>query len=302
MFSNGPGMQPKSLEDAQDQFSELCDALELSVKMSAKEKLAVLRALEPEALIDASQKIKHHQFRGVTDNAFIRDGLFEQLDSGVLASRMKQRSVKLIMGECRDEHFVYGEWHPPKDTYEGVFERLQADYPLAACEALMGLYFPERSLPTTYNSWQDAFGHIYADMQIHHLERGMASALVSHGAGDLLYRYRMEWRAQCCDKIYPRKWSVTHGTDMAIWFWGNGERLSKKEKILVKKAFHDQFASFLKSDDVQWGTEHPLQLRALKPDGTIAIEDDPWLAHGVKVWDILKNVGVTGPPPRGSKL
>ncbi|KAF1977303.1 paraben-hydrolyzing esterase precursor [Bimuria novae-zelandiae CBS 107.79] len=304
MFSNGPGMQPKSLEDAQIQFEELCDALELSVKMSATEKLAVLRALDPETLINAASKIKHHEFRGVTDGLFIREGLLDELDSGVFASRMKKRGVKLMMGECRDEHHVYGTWHPPHDSYEGVFERLQADYPVPACEALMKIYFPERSLPATYSSWQDAFGHIYADIQIHHLERGMANALVAHGAGDLLYRYRIEWRAQCCDKKYPREWGVTHGTDMAIWFWGNNERLSNEEKVLVKNAFHDQFARFLKGEEVHWDTEHSLQLRTLKPDGTIKIENDPWLAHSLKIWKILKDVGAvdTGPSSRESKL
>lgn len=304
MLSNGPGMQAKSMADAQVQFDELCDALGLSVKMSVTEKLAVLRVLDPQTLLDAASKIKHHQFRGVTDGTFIREGLVEELDSGVFAARMKKRGVKLVMGECRDEHFAYGQWLPPQNTYEGLFERLQADYPLAACEALMNHYFPERSLPTAYNSWQDAFGHIYADIQVHHLERGMANALVSHGAGDLLYRYRIEWRAQCCDKKYPREWGVTHGTDMAIWFWGNNERLTIKEKELVKKAFHDQLAKFLDNGKPQWGTEHALQLRTLKPNGTIAIEDDAWLANSLKVWEILKQVGAidTRPPPRDSKL
>lgn len=304
MFSNGPGLQPKSLGDAQVQFDELCDFLQLSVKMSTTEKLAVLRVLDTETLINAATSLKHHEFRGVTDGGFIREGLLEEFDSGAFAARMKKRGVRLIMGECKDEHHVYGTWYPPQNSYEGVFERLQADYPVAACEALMKGYFPERSLPTSFSSWQDAFGHVYADIQIHHLERGMANALTTHGAGDLLYRYRIEWRAQCCDKRYPREWGVTHGTDMAIWFWGNKERLSKREKILIKKAFHDQFAKFLEDGKPDWGTEHALQLRTLKPDGTVAIEDDPWLAHSLKIWNSLKEVGAldTRPTSRDSKL
>jgi len=292
MFSNGPGMQPKSLDDAQEQFDEFCATLELPVKMSTAEKLSVLRALDTKTLIDASAKMKYHQFRGVTDGLFIRRGLLEELDSGVFAERMKKRGVKLVMGECRDEHFVYGEWRPPQESYESLFTRLQADYSVVACEALMEYYFPERSLPTAYTSWQDAFGHIYADIQIHHLERGMASALVEHGAGHLLHRYRIEWRAQCCDQSYPRDWGVTHGTDMAIWFWGNGSRLSKKEKVLVRRAFHEQFARFLRGDEVEWGTKEALQLRTLKPNGSVEIEDDQWLASGLRVWEILRNVGV----------
>jgi carboxylesterase type B len=297
MLSNGPGMQPKSMEDAQLQFDELLEALEIPTNMTPTEKLATLRSLAPKTLIDATNNMKYHQFRGVTDGTFIRHGLLNELDTGLFAQRMKRRNIKLIMGECRDEHFVYGEWRKPANSYESLFYRLQADYPLAACKALMEHYFPERRLPVRFKDWQDAFGYVYADIQIHHLERGMASALVQHGAGHLLYRYRVEWRAQCCDKNWPREFGVTHGTDMAsIWFWGDGERLSNKEKILVKKAFHEQFARFIKGQEVEWGTEHALRLRTLKPDGKIEIEKDTRLEEGLKVWDLLKKVGATGYP------
>lgn len=301
MLSNGPGMQPKSMEDAQVQFDELCTALELPYDMTAAEKLATLRALDPRTLLNATAQMKFHQFRGVTDSGFIRPSLLSDLDTGVFAERMKRRGVKLIMGECRDEHNVYGTWKTPANDSDSLYQRLQADYPLEACKALMEYYFPNRQLPTRYENWQDAFGYIYADIQIHHLERGMANALVQHGAGHLLYRYRMEWRAQCCDKGWPKEWGVTHGTDMAIWFWGAGERLSKREQVLVRRAFHTNLARYIKGENVEWGTEHALQLRTLKPDGSIVIEHDKWLEEGLTVWDILRKVGATG-HPRESKL
>jgi carboxylesterase type B len=297
MLSNGPGMQPKSMEDAQLQFDELAEALQIPLTMTPAEKLSTLRALGPKALIDATNNMKYHQFRGVTDGLFIRHGLLNELDTGLFAERMKCREMKLIMGECRDEHHVYGEWRKPANSYESVFYRLQADYPLAACKALMEHYFPERHLPIRYKNWQDAFGHVYADIQIHHLERGMAAALVMHGGDELLYRYRVEWRAQCCDRNWPPEMGVTHGTDMAsIWFWGNGERLSNKEKTLVSEAFHEQFARFINGQEVEWGTDDAMQLRTLKRDGTVKVEDDRWLEEGLKVWDVLRKVGATGNP------
>lgn len=211
MFSNGPGMQPKSLEDAQMQFDEFTANLDIPSAMTPAEKLATLRALDARTLLEATLNMKFHQFRAVTDGAFVRSGLLAELDTGVFAQRMKRRGVRLIMGECSDEHFVYGTWRTPANSRASLFHRLQADYPLRACEALMDYYFPSGELPAGYNDWQDAFGRIYADIQIHHLERGMANALVQHGAGDLLYRYRMEWRAQCCDKQWPREWASRMG-------------------------------------------------------------------------------------------
>ncbi|CAI6314478.1 unnamed protein product [Periconia digitata] len=295
MFSNGPGMQPKSLDEAQLQFDELITMLEIPADMSPAEKLATLRTLDPQTLINASARMKYHEFRGVTDDTFIHQSLLAELYNGKLAEVMKRRNVKLMMGECRDEHWVYRQWRTPENSYNGLMRRLRADYSLAACTALMHYYFPDRKLPHLYKDWQDAFGHIYADIQIHHLERGMANALVNHGAGHLLYRYRVEWRAQCCDRHFPKEWGVTHGTDAAsIWFWGESGRLSNKEKELARHAFHDLFARFVAGKDVEWGTQHALQLRTMKPDGSVAIEADQGLIEGVKVWNLLKSAGALG--------
>ncbi|KAF2468432.1 paraben-hydrolyzing esterase precursor [Lindgomyces ingoldianus] len=294
MLSNGPGMQPKSFDEAQAQFNELLSVLQIPMSLSAAEKLAKLRTLEPKKLIQASIKMKYHQFRATTDGSFVRHGLLNEIDSGIFAAQMKRRGVRLIIGECKDEHFVYGNWRPPKNNLDSLFRRLQADYPLAACETLIDHYYPNGKLPANCKTWQEAFGRIYADIQIHALERGMVSALTRHGAGHLIHRYRMEWRAQCCDKLWPRGWGVTHGTDMAIWFWGNEFSLSKKEKRLVKNAFHDNFASFLNGEDMDWGTEHPLHVRTLTSKGTVVCEEDERLDEGLRVWDVLKRVGATG--------
>jgi carboxylesterase type B len=302
MLSNGPGMQPKSLDEAQAQFEELLGALQIPLDLPAAEKLTKLRTLDAKTLIKASTGLKYHQFRAVTDGSFVRHGLFNEIDTGIIARQMKRRGVKLIIGECRDEHFVYGTWRPPTNSFDSLFRRLQADYSLSACEALAKYYYPDGKLPTGCANWQDAFGRIYADVQIHHLERGMVEALVRHGAGDLIYRYRIEWRAQCCDKGWPKEWGVTHGTDMtSIWFWGNGEQLSKKEKKLVKNAFHDNFARFVKGEDLDWGTEHPLHIRRMASDGSVVCEEDPYLEDGLRVWNVLKKVGATG-IPRNAKL
>ncbi|KAI4951823.1 hypothetical protein J4E86_007239 [Alternaria arbusti] len=302
MLSNGPGMQPKSLGEAQDQFDELLGALGIDLAKSPAEKLARLRELSPRAIVEASNGIKLHQFRAVTDGEFVRHGLLEELSNGVYAERMKRRNVKLIIGECSDEHYVYGLWRPPRPGFDNMLNRLEADYPREACKVLMSHYFPNRILPSKYSSWQAAFGHIYADVQIHALRRGMVNALVKHGAADLIHRYRIEWRAQCVDKELPKHFGASHGSDMAIWFWGNGNDLTEEEKQIALKTFHDPLSRFLKGEEMDWGTQHAMQLRTLKSDGNVAIEEDIRLEEGLRLWNALKAAGATGDPKDTAKL
>jgi carboxylesterase type B len=291
MLSNGPGLQPKSFEEGQVQFNELLEKLQIPLESAPEEKLAKLRTTDYRTLLKASEHIKYHQFRATTDGSFVRLGLMNEIDNGSFARKMKHRGIKLIMGECRDEHFVYGSWRPPKNSFDSLFQRLEADYPLAACHALTEHYYPNQKLPAGCKDWPDAFGRIYADIQIHHLERGMANALVRHGAGEMIFRYRIEWRAQCNDQWFPTKWGVTHGTDMAIWFWGGNGQLSKKEKVIAKNGFVDNLAKFLKDEEMDWGTEHPLGIRTLTPEGKIVCEVDTRMETGLKVWEILRKVG-----------
>lgn len=296
MLSNGPGLQPKSLAEAQVQFNELLEKLQIAPDSTPKEKVAKLRAIDYKTLLKATEHMKYHQFRATTDGSFVRHGLMNEIDNGTFARAMKRRGIKLIMGECRDEHFVYGAWRPPKNSFDSLFRRLEADYPLAACEALVEHYYPNRKLPEGCKDWLDAFGRIYADVQIHHLERGMANALVRHGAGDLIFRYRIEWRAQCNDQWFPKEWGVTHSTDMSIWFWGGNGRLGKKEKVIAKNGFVDNLARFLKGEELDWATENPLGIRTLTPEGKIVCEVDTRMEEGLKVWEILRKVGVSAMP------
>ncbi|KZM28156.1 uncharacterized protein EKO05_0005824 [Ascochyta rabiei] len=301
MLSNGPGLQPKSLQESQVQFNEFLEVLNIPKELRPSEKLAKLRALSAKALIVASNKMKIHQFRAVTDGVFVRHNLIKEFDNGKFAHRLKQRNVKIMMGECSQEHFLYGTWKPPQAGFDNLFRRLEADYPKAAVEALMKHCFADHKLPKRYKSWGDAFGHVYADVQIHALERGMADALVRHGAGDLLHRYRIEWRANCVDKKVPKRYGPTHTTDLPIWFWGNGDDLTAEEKRVVTDSFQKPLAQFLNGEKVQWGTKDNMQIRTLKEDGNVAIEDDERLQGGLNLWSALSKVGAPR-QPRESKL
>lgn len=302
MLSNGPGMQPKSLSEAQGQFEQLLSAVNIPVDLSSEEKLVRIRTLGAETLVDATNNVQLHQFRAVTDGAFVRHGLLNELSDGSFAQRMIRRGTKLIIGECSDEHYVYGTWRPPQSGYDNMLARLHADYSYNACRVLMSHYFPDGKLPAKYTSWQAAFGHIYADVQVHALERGMVDALVKTGAGTLIHRYRIEWRAKSVDKDMPPSFGASHASDMAIWFFGNGSALEQAEKATVVKAFLEPLSHFLRGEEVQWDTRHAMQLRTLKKDGTVSIEEDKGLDGGLRLWNALKKVGATGTVSEAAKL
>lgn len=294
MLSNGPGIQPKPLAESQEQFIELLTALSIPLSLAPSEKLARLRAVPARTLLEASTHLPTHQFRAVTDGSFVRPSLLHDLASGSLAQRLTRRGVSIMMGECSQEHFLYGTWKPPAPGYDALSRRLGADYPRAAVQVLMKHYFPERGLPRRFSSWGEAFGKVYADVQIHALQRGMADALCRHGAGGLLYRYRIEWRAECVDRKVPVKYGATHTTDLPIWFWGNGDKLTAGEKGIIAEAFQKPLGQFLRGEEVAWGTGSEMQIRTLKEDGRVVIEDDEGLKEGLELWNALG----TPQPPR----
>lgn len=296
MFSNGPGVQPKGLSEVQQQFDELLTALSIPLNISSSEKLARLRGVPTRELIAASVETQYHQYRPWHDGAFIPKTLFPDIDNGSFARRMVERNVRLMNGECRDEHFIYGIWFTPDDSLQALRQRLEADYPQEACDALINFYYPDEKLPPDCEDWKDAFGRIYADVQIHMLERGLMGALVRGGAAHLVYRYRIEYRVKCV--ALPPEWGVTHSSDMAMWFWGNGAQLEQEEKLLVNEALIEPLVDFVNgSDVVRWDGADPSnksiqRVRRLRSDGQVDIWHDDgemWL-KGLKVWNALRQI------------
>ncbi|KAF1831958.1 alpha/beta-hydrolase [Decorospora gaudefroyi] len=305
MWSNGPGVQPKSMHEAETQSSELCDVLGIPEDVGPQQKLDALRRVDAGKLVEvASRKMSRHQFRAVTDGEFVRYDLIKEVSTGVYARRMKSRNIQLLVGECANEHFVYGTWRPPlRPSYDALLHRLEADYPQEACSILMQHYFENsRDLGPRFTSWEEAFGRVYADVQIHALCRGMVYELVRHGAGDLVFRYRIEWRARCVDNDLPTHYGATHGSDMAIWFWGNGRALGEEEKSVVGRAFQEPLSRFLRGEEMEWGARDAMHVRTLKNDGRVAVEEDTRLKEGLRLWDKLKEVGATGDHKEMAKL
>lgn len=303
MWSNGPGVQPKRAPAAEQQFNELTTALDIPANISGKEKLSILRSCSPKVLIEAGNKILHHQFRPWTDGTFVSNTLFGDVDNGDFARRLRARGIRLMIGECRDEHFAYGTWRTPANSLMALRKRIEADYPVEACDALVNLYYPSGALPKNCTDWRDAFGRLYADIQVHMLQRGLLNTLARGGASHLVYRYRMEFRLKCVDKIFPPSWGITHASDMPLWFWGNGLQIEPEEKDIVSDAFLRPLSEFVRGNPVNgWGTNTITQCRRLNPDGRVDIWHDHIWEEGLRVWETLRQVGSTGEPSRRRKL
>jgi len=287
MWSNGTGVQPKVLTEHQQQFDELLTALDISLKLSDSEKLSRLRSTSADKIVAVQNKLERSEFRALSDDSFVTKLLIERINDGSFAKRVKERGVKILNGECRDEHYSYGTWRTPNDSYEAVFRRLVADYPEAVVKNLMPIYCPDRRLPPWAEDWTYAFGKIYADMQVHATERGFADKLDKGGliVGKDLLRYRIDWRAKCVDQLLPKEWKVTHSSDMPIWFWGSGvgNGLTSDEKVILKE-INSFFAKFVKGEDVQWTKLGPKWFHRLNARGTMDMWEDEHWEDGLAVW------------------
>ena len=286
LWSNGPGVETKSLLEVQDQFHELIALLGISRKLEAEEKLAKLRALPPNRLLEAVSKMKINSFRAVTDSVFVKKCLFQDIESGRFALKMLRRGIRIMIGDLPDEATLYRLIKPPS-SYEGLIDRLSVEYPRATCKLLGKIYCPDQ-LPIAGSSWQDTFGFVYTDVQIYVTARGFIAALARTLPLNYIYRYRINWRAKCVDSIYPKKMGIAHASDLAIWFYGNGANLFPAEKKSAKR-FLEPFAAFLRGDECEWGPKSIRQARALASDGSIEIVEDVDWERSLKVWDTLQN-------------
>lgn len=290
MHSNSTGVQPKFLEESQRQFNELLSQLDIPLALSATDKLERMRATSAEDLVAANMHMNIHEFRSVSDGLFVRKTLFQELENGSYARKIKERGIQLWIGECSDEHYLYRTLRPPKEnSFQGIQTRLLAEYPQAVVDAVCQFYFPLCRLPGEWKTYTDAFGHIWADIQVHMLQRGFVSCLVRAGAGSLVHRYRVEWRAKETDVKIPPEWGVTHSTDNSIWVYGEGRGLEPDEQRAAKVAFLNLYGRFVSGEDMSndFGAATPLEVRRMDRDGRWDIWRDTFWEQGIDLWNAL---------------
>ena len=295
-------MQPKKPDEAQPQFNALLDNLDIPTSLPPETKLHRLREIPASTLLKHATATTYHQYRPTTDGAFVDPSLFDNLHSGVFARQCRQRGIRFLMGECRDEPVVYSLWFPPReDSFDILRQRFYAEYPPGAVDTFLEFFLGRGSGSGSHryeNYDRDAFGSIYADMQVYLTQRGFIHDLLQdqsqsqdqdqdQGDSQWLYRYRIEHRLNCTP--FPPDWGITHGTDLPIWFWGNDADttlLSAREKQIVRRAVLDPFARFLNRQELDWGGSSRRQ-RVLRLDGEVGIVEDGRWDEARRLWGLL---------------
>lgn len=101
--SNAIPCNPKSEADVQPQFDELLDVLSIPASLTPAEKLARLRAVSAESLLDAVKDMKMGTFRPVADGIFFPQDLMRRFANGEFARAFEERGMSILLGEVLNE-------------------------------------------------------------------------------------------------------------------------------------------------------------------------------------------------------
>ncbi len=300
-WSNGCGVQPKKIQEVQQQFENLLSVLKIPGSWNASRKLRALRRKTSLELIEAVGLMKQKFFRPILDGDFVSERLFENIFTGNFGQRMRDLGIQTVIGDLTQEFHLYKTVFPPS-SYDGLVDRLSWDYPGHLATAICSPYKILSSSPKmSADEWREIFGKVYADMQIHSTMRGLVHEIGSTLPLSHIHRYRIDWRTASVDKKTPREFGATHGTDMSIWFFGNGDSLSHSEKQLIREWLRP-IASFLNGDKVVWGTQSLNQVRYINSEGKIEIKDDDLWEEKLSLWGFTKEITQSLEKTKKSKL
>lgn len=286
MMSNGCGVQPKQLIEAQPQFDELVRKLKLGTESVTSEKCIIeeLRQVPVMTLIRTVGKMDSKFICPILDDQFIDVRLFQDIYSGKFGMRMKELGIEIMIGDLTQEYHLYKTAFPPK-SYKQLVSRLNWNYPEKIVNAICAPYKGNQT--RTSDEWADIFGKLYADMQIHSTMRGFVQSIAQTLPQSCIHRYRIDWRTESVDKRLPRKLGATHTTDLSIWFFGNGDTLTAPEKRLIKE-WLVPIAEFVKGKKTEWYTNDLNQVRYLTKEGTIKIKDDEVWVEKLPLWELTQ--------------
>ncbi len=292
MISNGLAIQPKTIEESQEQFEQLAEAFGISRDLPSTEKLKRMRAIPFEKLADEILNLKLHTFRACTDDKFVSPTLFNDIYDGKFGEEFAKSGRSVIIGEVVNEFSIYANTNPPK-TPEDFRNQLHNYYPAHVVEALLDLYptVPEDLIKTDPASYMERtkklFGTIVSDMQVHSSGRLFVNGLIKGGVPiNRIFRYRVAYRAKFFDNIEPPASRVPHGGDMPIWFYTVANGILPEEKPFFIE-WLTPVGDWIYGREVNWGTKNKQQIRYFNPDGSIEIKEDPYWDWAMKVGEVI---------------
>lgn len=274
MISNAIPTQPKTVNECQEQFDELCSHFSISTSLSSADKLSKLRELDAETLMSAIMKLKHHTFRPVTDNSFIQPGIMEYHRSGAFASEFKKRNFKLYIGEVLNEETLYGVTNGPEPNLESLNLQVNNYYAQNTTSRVLEHY----TLPESKEKkdWGTLYGNIIADGQVRAPSRFLANSLAEHGVSvEDIWRYRIAYRLSfITEKIAPKEFGVAHAMDRPIWNFSIMHGPTEKERAFMEDWIEDLAAFVRGGDGYGFGTKSIDEFKVATPEGKIEVQKD----------------------------
>lgn len=222
------------------------DTFNVDKSSSPEEKLNQLREVPASSLVKKIFDLRIHTFRGVTDGEMIPSDLISSIHSGAFATRFKKRGMRILLGEAETEEVLYAFTNPPpSSSTPDKLRALNNYYAQPVCENLLSLYTDEdpSANPRVANALshkdpekaQQLFGLITSDVQVRAPIRILSKALFDGGIPpEQVLRYRVAYRPECTDKVYPRRFGVTHSADGVSWWFVERYGFSEEEKRRVK--------------------------------------------------------------------
>ena len=230
------------------QLQNVYETFNISSSASSAEKLDRLRQIPASSLVKKIFDLDIHTFRGVTDDEMIPSDLVSSIHSGAFAARFKERGMRILLGEAETEEVLYALTNPPPSSSESdMLQGLNNYYALPVCKDLLSLYNTEGTsadtrVATALNQKNDAekakqlFGLITSDVQVRAPIRVLSKALFDGGVPpEHILRYRVAYRPDCTDKVYPKSFGVTHSADGVSWWFVKRYGFSEDETKRVGK-------------------------------------------------------------------
>lgn len=280
--------QPKTIEETQAQFDEIISKLGIDTNATSAEKLAKLRSIPASEIEDFIPTLKMHTFRAVTDEYFVSSKIIKELYDGGFAAKLKERNIRVLTGEVDNEPWKYSILNTPK-SIKDLDVQVENYYPANVIKPLLEKYSDDISKldeedPEFNEKMRLVFGDITSDGQVHASERGFINKVHSFGfPKELIYRYRISYRADWLDSILPKEFKVIHGFDFSLWFFAVKDY--KPEEVEVAKKWLKPFLNFLSMDkEIEgWDNSDVKKYNFLNENGEISYEDDQFWDRGVEI-------------------
>ncbi|KAH7020279.1 Alpha/Beta hydrolase protein [Ilyonectria destructans] len=274
MYSNAIPTQPKTTEDCEPQFEELCKYFEVPSTSDGAEKLRILREISAKDLCSGIMNLKNHTFRPVTDDLFIHSGIFDYYRDGSFAAEFKNRGLRLYIGEVLDENTLYAVTNGPDANLPSLQLQISNYYPPATTTRLLQHY----GLPNSDDKkdWEKLFGQIVADGQVRAPSRYLVNNLLENGVEiNHVWRYLIAYRLSfITNQIAPASFGVSHAMDRPIWNYSITHGPTQEERQLMNDWIRDLRAFVHNEEGYIYGTTEPAEYKVMTREGKIEVKND----------------------------